>query len=64
VWALHGLIYRWPATRISEEDARARLASVAFWLRRKASAISATVLSAQSLFRLARIQPSIKRPRI
>ncbi len=33
VWLLHGLIYRWPATRISESQAEQRLDTFAQWLR-------------------------------
>ncbi len=33
VWLLHGLIYRWPATRISESQAEQRVDAVGQWLR-------------------------------
>lgn len=33
VWLLHGLIYRWPTTRISEGQAEQRIDAFAAWLR-------------------------------
>ena len=38
VWLLHGLIYRWPATRITEEQAKAGLDGIGQWLRGGAAA--------------------------
>lgn len=36
VWLLHGLIYRWPSTRISEGQAEQRIDAVGRWLRLRA----------------------------
>lgn len=57
VWALHGLIYRWPATRVSEEGMRAALEAASRLVLDRSSALLRTVRRAA--FGLARRRPSV-----
>ena len=34
IWTAHGLIYRWPATRLDEKRLEERLGAAGEWLRR------------------------------
>ena len=43
VWVLHGAIYRWPATRLGEDEMRARLLALALGIRRRAGTSTAAV---------------------
>jgi hypothetical protein len=43
IWTVHGLIYRWPATRVSNEAIEAWLARAAEGLRSAFAALAALV---------------------